>query len=396
SSAQRRLYILQQMDLDSSFYNMPRMIPLGGAPDMEKLEETFVRLIHRHESLRTAFHIIQEEPVQRVHDHVEFKIEYYETDSDNEQTSASIIDRFVRSFDLSHAPLLCAGVIKSSAIPSAGSAAGAFNYHMLMVDMHHTISDGISRMLLTEDFRAMYSGDVLEPLKLQYKDFSQWQNSALETENIKRQETYWLKEFEGEVPVSDIPIDYPRPAVQSFEGSTLDSEINAEHTRLLKRIALENGATLYMVLVGVCNVLLSKLSNTEDIVLGSIIAGRRYIDLDKIIGMFVNTLALRNYPGGRKTFREFLQQIKERTLAAFENQEYPFEDLVDKVPVGRDTNRNPLFDVLFTLNNTATGSAAGNRSEGAVEKEPRPKFSIDEYEDRIANFDLTITAVEAS
>ncbi|MCP5049276.1 MAG: amino acid adenylation domain-containing protein, partial [bacterium] len=398
SSAQRRLYILQQMDLDSSFYNMPRMIPLGGVPDMERLEETFVRLIHRHESLRTSFHIIEEEPVQRVHDHVEFKIKYYETDSDNEQTAASIIDRFVRPFDLSHAPLLRAGVIKSSSIPSAGSSAGSVNYHMLMVDMHHTISDGISRMVLTEDFRAMYSGDVLEPLKLQYKDFSQWQNSVIETENIKRQETYWLKEFEGEVPVPDMPLDYPRPAVQSFEGNRLGSEITAEHTRLLRTMALENGVTLYMVLTAVCNVLLSKLGNTEDVVLGSVIAGRRYVDLEKVIGMFVNTLALRNRPRGGKAFGEFLQDVKERSLAAFENQEYQFEDLVEKVSVKRDTGRNPLFDVMFILNDINTdntGSAAGNRTKSDPGQNLPEESPVDHYEDRVAKFDLTIAAVES-
>ncbi|MCP5046291.1 MAG: amino acid adenylation domain-containing protein, partial [bacterium] len=406
SSAQRRLYILQQMDPGNRFYNMPGIIPLTETPDMKKLETTLIQLIQRHESLRTSFHMIGEDLVQQVHDHVDFEIEDFgrggslcpplhgnhsgilndnksrihgegnhrEQGSHRELPLQAIRD-FARPFDLMNAPLLRVGLAETDP-----------GKHILMVDMHHIISDGISRRLLAADFEAIDRGDTLEPLKLQYKDFSQWQNSPIRKENIKKQETYWLEEFQDQIPVLELPLDYPRPVVQSFEGDTLGSELDVRHTQLLKQLAQENGATLYMVLAAVCNVLLSKLGNTRDIVIGTVVAGRRSIDLDKVFGMFVNTLPLRNAPEDRKTFNQFLLQLKEKTLSAFENQEYPFEDLVENLPVNRDTGRNPLFDVMFTLNNTATGADAS-----------RPAFSLshEEYEDNISKFDLAVTAVES-
>ena len=149
----------------------------------------------------------------------------------------------------------------------------------------------------------------------------------------------------------EIPTDYPRPISQSFEGNSIDFEISAEETRALNALALQGGATLFMVLAAAVNILLSKLSGQEEIIIGTPIAGRRHADLEKIIGMFVNTLALRNYPIGRATFKEFLADVKERILMVFENQEYPFEELVDKLSLKRDMGRNPLFDVMFVLQN---------------------------------------------
>ncbi|MCP5054263.1 MAG: AMP-binding protein, partial [bacterium] len=408
SSAQKRLNIIHQMDLGNTAYNMPQFIPFEETPPVDKLEAAFTKLINRHESLRTSFHMIHNQPVQKVHDHVEFEIEFFgrgtplwsplhgnhsdvngndsDANGNNPGTHGGVpLRSFVRPFDLSNAPLLRVGLVK-----------GGEDEHLLMVDMHHIISDGVSMGVLETDFIALYRDKTLPPLRIHYKDFSQWQNSPSQQESIANQETYWLDEFKGELPVLQLPADYPRPVVQSFEGHKLGFRLTPGETRELRNIALETGSTLFMVLLSLTTILLSRLSGQEDIVIGTPIAGRRHPDLEKIIGMFVNTLAIRNYPVGRKTVKGFIEEVKERTLNAFEHQEYQFEDLVERLPIDRDTGRNPLFDVMFILNNMDSDPAADDLSAAVKADEPHPEFSIDDYRDRVAKFDLTITAVESS
>lgn len=197
----------------------------------------------------------------------------------------------------------------------------------------------------------LYAGKELPESSHQYKDFSQWENSEEQQEAIKRQKSYWLQEFSRQVPLLHLPTDFTRPEVNTFEGGVIDFEINAETVRALEKLASNEGATLYMVILAVYNVFLSKLSGQDDIVVGTSTAGRGHEELNRIIGMFVNALALRNYPRADKTFIEFLREIKKRTLEAFENQDVLFEELVEAVAAERHPNRNPIFDVMFVLNN---------------------------------------------
>ncbi|MCK5058674.1 MAG: amino acid adenylation domain-containing protein, partial [Candidatus Aminicenantes bacterium] len=401
SAAQKRLFILNQMEKDTIGYNMPIVVLLKGKPERDRFTETFRKLIVRHESLRTSFHRLDEEFVQRVHDpeDVEFEIEYHESvgarravpgefpstggvaagrgglDSETRSTQfiTDIIDRFIRPFDLSVAPLLRAGLIPLEK-----------QEHILMVDTHHIISDGTSLGIITGDFMTLYSGKELTPLRIHYKDYCEWQNCDEQKKSLQQQGTYWQERFAGEIPVLDLPTDYPRPAVQSSAGRTVFFEIGPEETASLNRIALEKGATLYMVLLAVYNILLTKLSGREDIIVGAPTAGRRHVDLQGIIGMFINTLSMRNFPAGDKTFRNFLQEVKTATLEAFENQDYQFEDLVEKVQVSRDVSRNPLFDVMFALQNMEVGNV----------EIPGLKLSSYEYENRTAKFDMTLQVFE--
>ncbi|MCP5054196.1 MAG: hypothetical protein GY940_43920, partial [bacterium] len=213
----------------------------------------------------------------------------------------------IRPFDLSNAPLLRVGLIKEEE-----------SKHLLMVDMHHIISDGSSLVVLIGDFMSLYNGKTLPAPQVSYKDFSQWQNSSIQKEIIKQQEFYWLSQFEGEVPALDLPVDYPRPSIQSFEGDSIEFQVGGREYRLLKSMSLREGATLYMVLLSVFTLFLSRLSGQEDIIVGSPIAGRGYAGLESIIGMFVNTLTLRNFPVGEKTFGQYLEEVKKRTLDSFE------------------------------------------------------------------------------
>jgi acyl transferase domain-containing protein/NADPH:quinone reductase-like Zn-dependent oxidoreductase/acyl carrier protein len=379
SSAQRRLYFLQQMGEDNVGYNQSQVVLLEGELKQDKLEAVLRELIERHESLRTSIHMIDDEPVQQIHKEVPFAVEYYdleqgETEAEKWRLGGNIVARFVRPFDLTRAPLFRVGLIKLED-----------KQHIFMLDMHHIITDGISMRNFVGDFLALYINKEFAKLRIRYRDYSEWQIAFKQRETIKLQEEFWLGEFAGEIPVLDLPTDYVRPAVQSYEGGSLNFEIGREETRALRAIASEAGATIFMMLLALYNVLLSKISGQKDIVIGTPIAGRRDGELQKVIGLFVNTLALRNYPSEGKTFRQFLNEVKERTLAAFRNQDLVFEDLVKRVVVRRDPGRNPLFDVLFSMQNFEIQEV----------KVPGLKLKKYEYEDKNSKYDLIFYATEA-
>ncbi|MFN0226054.1 non-ribosomal peptide synthase/polyketide synthase, partial [Paenibacillus sp. KR2-11] len=338
SSAQKRLYILHQLEGAELSYNMPGALLVEGRLDKERFEGAMRALIARHDSLRTGFEMAAGEPVQRVHAEVDFAVEYGRAD---ESEAASVLERFVRTFELEQPPLLRVGLVELGD-----------DRHILLFDMHHIISDGVSMDIFVEEFVSLYAGESLPPLRIQYKDYAVWQGSAAQRERLAGDAAYWLDQFRGELPVLELPADYPRPAVQSYEGQTLEFSVSRQETELLNRIAAENGATLYMVLLAAYKVLLHKYTGQEDLVVGTPIAGRTHADLQGVIGMFVNTLAVRSYPLAEKTFLSYLEEIKATLLGAYEHQNYPFEELVDSLNVARDLSRNPLFDTMFTLHNT--------------------------------------------
>ncbi|HLP57233.1 MAG TPA: amino acid adenylation domain-containing protein [Candidatus Deferrimicrobium sp.] len=382
SPAQKRLYILQQMEIESVHYNMPQVIPFVDKIDVERMEWVFKELIQRHEILRTSFVMVAEEPVQRIQAEVAFEIKVFaelfsKSDPPGPLPGRGSLLKFIRPFDLSQGPLLRAGIINY-----------ADGNSILLVDMHHIITDGTSNRILKEEFKTLYFGKgELPQLRLQYKDYSQWQNSKMHQELIKQQETYWLKSFEGELPVLHLPIDFIRPPVQTFEGCTVDFFIEAAEIIDLKKLTVEVKASLFMVILAAFNVLLFKLTGQEDIVIGTPAAARRHTDLEGIIGMFVNILALRNYPIAEKPFLVFFKELKSRTLAVFENQEYPFEDLVDKLAVPRDTGRNPIFDIVFNLLNQKDYNSENPGNTDIIR-------NINGHKKGVAKFDMTLTAVE--
>ncbi len=370
SSAQKRLYILQELQPGGTTYNMPTVVILKGDLNQEKVEETFSRLLRRHESLRTSFEFREDQIVQIIDDTVDFKVEYHNCTTSEVD---SIVTNFIRPFDLTKAPLMRAGLIKV-----------ADAEHILMLDMHHIISDGTSSSIFVKDFMALYDGEELAELRIQYKDFAEWQGSEKCRAEISKQEEYWLNEFTGEIPVINLPTDYQRPAYQSFEGGRLNFTIDAAKVESLKELTLNENATLYITLLAIYNLFLAKISGQDEIIVGTPVAGRRHADLQDIVGLFINTLALKNLPSASKTFSEFMQDVKEQTLKAFENQEYQFEDLVEKVDVNIDTSRNPLFDVFFVLQNM-------DMPELKISGLTLKPYS---FEKTVAKFDLNLIGVE--
>ncbi|PLV32323.1 Plipastatin synthase subunit C [Bacillus subtilis subsp. subtilis] len=338
SSAQKRIYVLQQLEDGGTGYNMPAVLELEGKLNPERMDRAFKELIKRHESLRTSFkQDAGGDPVQRIHDEAPFTLQTTVLGARTEQEAAAA---FIKPFDLSQAPLFRAQIVKVSD-----------ERHLLLVDMHHIISDGVSVNILIREFGELYNNRNLPALHIQYKDYAVWQEGFKTGDAYKTQEAYWLKQLEGELPVLDLPADHARPPVRSFAGDKVSFTLDQEVASGLHKLARENGSTLYMVLLAAYTAFLSRLSGQEDIIVGSPIAGRPHKDLEPILGMFVNTLALRTRPEGGKPFVQYLQEVRETALEAFEHQDYPFEELVDKLELTRDMSRNPLFDVMFVLQN---------------------------------------------
>ncbi|HEY9261651.1 amino acid adenylation domain-containing protein [Chitinophaga sp.] len=335
SSAQTRLYFLYEFDPASIAYNMPAVIELEGELDQGRLELGFRQLISRHESLRTAIVMVDGVPVQQVLDAPVFAIEKFES-TDTE----AVIRAFIRPFDLAKAPLIRVGLLH---LPNGT--------HLLLIDMHHIISDGVSQSILIKDFMSLYNGEQLSELQLQYKDYAEWQKDGKQQQRLAVQREFWLKEFAEHPPVMDLPGDFQRPRTKSFAGSNRSFELDKDTTRKLKELGAETGATMFMTVLSAFTVLLSKLSNQQDIVVGTQVAGRDHADLEHIIGIFLNALALRNQVDGEQSFRQMLSDVKNKTLAAFENMSYPFEELVDELQIARDISRNPLFNVMFVYRN---------------------------------------------
>jgi amino acid adenylation domain-containing protein len=341
SSSQLRMYILNQLEKKSTNYNMPAALIIEGNLDKDKLEAVFRELILRQEGLRTRFVVAGGEPVQKVESagRAAFVTEYKQKTGDMVKVEDEI-RRFVRPFDLSQAPLLRVGLVKLDK-----------EKYLLMVDIHHIIGDGVSLGIMVREFTTLYEGEDIPPLPIQYRDYALWQQNLVQMGELKKQEAYWLEQLEGNIPVLNLPLDYPRPAMMSFVGEWIEFEIPAETTAELKKLAKQNDVTLYMVMLAAYNVLLQYYTGSETIVVGSAIAGRSHSDLDNIIGVFLNTLVLKNTLRGSQAFVAFLHQVGKNTLRAYDNQEYQFEELVEKLDLKRDYSRNPIFDTMFNFHN---------------------------------------------
>ncbi|TFV07231.1 amino acid adenylation domain-containing protein, partial [Bacillus stratosphericus] len=370
SSAQKRMYILNQREGSKLSYNIPNMLVIDGDLNVAKLQSALVKLIERHESLRTSFKLVQGELSQYIYPNVNFKLKVKKI---NQHEIDAYARKFIIPFDLAKAPLFRVELLKVRP-----------QKHILLIDIHHIISDGISMNVFMQDLFKLYKGDDLPVLPIQYKDFTIWKEKEFDQPYIKKQKSYWLETLSGELPVLQIPTDFARPSIQDFNGGIVEFEIDEHTSNALRDLAARTDTTLYMVLLAIYTMMLSKYSNQTDIIVGSPIAGRLNSDLDRVIGMFVNTLAMRNYPEGEKSFTNYLMEVKENTLNAFENQDYPFEELVDNLNFPRDMSRSAIFSVMFAMQNI----------EQNFETIENLNFTPTKLDYHISKFDLTLTAIE--
>lgn len=370
SSAQKRLYFLYELEKTSTAYNIPNIVKLSGDVDKDKLNNVFKNLISRHEILHTSFQVIDGKVMQKISALTDFEIEYFNATRKEVQ---SLIKRFIRPFDLSLAPLVRVGLIETG-----------YREHVLMVDMHHIISDGVSQGILIKEFMALYNNNELPPITLQYKDYAEWQQSDGQREVASSYKKFWMSEFSQEVTTLELPTDFLRPKVKVYNGDSIEFDINEENTSRLKSIAETEGATMFMVLLSVYNILLSKLADQTDIIIGTPISDRQHPDLGTIMGMFVNTLPIRNYVNKESRYREFLKEVNVKTISCFANQSFQYEEIIDELKFERNPGHNPLFDVMFSYENFGG-------PEFAI-----PGLLIQPYENKhtVSKFDLTLTAME--
>ncbi|MFS0655356.1 amino acid adenylation domain-containing protein, partial [Bacillus sp. 179-C3.3 HS] len=372
TSAQKRLFVLQKMSNAERSYHMPAVLKLEGEFDEKRFTHAVHQLVHRHEAFRTSFDFVQDEPVQRIEEDVMLNIEKIDG---NGRDIQQLMNDFIRPFDLEKAPLLRIGLVPVSV-----------DVHYLLIDMHHIISDGASVSILIDELSALYRGDELEDLPVQYKDYAVWSKREEFLSQKGAQEAFWLNQLHGELPVLSLPEDLPRPKVQTFDGDRMTFTIDGQLKQQLDELVKTLHSTTYTVLLTCYSALLSKLSGQEDIIIGSPIVGRTHPDIQSVIGMFVNTLALRTKPEGHQTFAEFASSVHDLVLEANEHQLYPFEELVDQVQTVRDTSRHPIFDVVFSMEN----ADIRHLEMGDIDIVPQA------FEEKTAKFDLTLTGKESS
>ncbi len=338
SASHIKMLLLQEMDPSNISFNITAIKKVYGKLDIQRVEQTICKLIERHAALRTYFDIVEGEFVQFIEENINFKLDYEEAE---EQLAEKIIEDFIKPFDLRKAPLFRIKIVKMRE-----------ELFLMLFDMHHIISDGHSMSIFTDNFSKIYSGEPLKEMRINYGDYSIWRQEFLQSKEFNEQEQYWLKVFETGVPALNIPTDYTRPSVLNMEGRTEEITIDIETAGLLKKFAKDNRVTIYMVLLAAYNILLSKYSNEEDIVVGSPLSGRNHEDLNQSIGMFINTVPLRNFPCGDKTLAKFIEEVKENTLKAFENSLYPVDLLEKKLDIHKEKGRSGLYDTIFVLQNT--------------------------------------------
>ncbi|WP_339251668.1 amino acid adenylation domain-containing protein [Sporosarcina sp. FSL W8-0480] len=359
-SSAKRMYVLQEVNPDSLAYNMPFGIEVKGNFDTELFSAVFQKLIEHHEILRTSFHIEDGEYIQRISQTVDADIRIL----DGGLSKKQLMQEFVRPFELNKNRLVRLGLVKLSE-----------SHGYLLFDTHHIVSDAVSINLFMEEFIALCNGGELEKQVIQYKNYSEWFN----TRDLQAQKDYWHNIYKTKPEALHLPYDAKRPMIKTFNGDRITIDLQEDVTAKIRRFANENHLTDYMILLGGLMITLHKYSHQEDIVIGSPMFGRTHKDVEKALGMFVNTLAMRGYPNAEKTIKDFLDEVKEHCMGAYENQEYPFEELVDEVVDKRDPSRNPLFDVSFTLQNAAEFKFELNTMsiEDVFTADPLSKFDID-------------------
>ena len=368
--AQRRIYFVEQLESTGTTYNIPVLIDLEGPLDEGRLKGAIDALVQRHEALRTTFELADGVPVQRVHPSAKYRPTREDVGAGDVD---AIVGQFVQPFDLAKAPLFRVKLLRVSA-----------THHVLAWDLHHTIFDGSSIPILMRELMALYDGRQLPPLRIQYRDYAAWHERVLASPLMRDQERFWLSMFPDSVPVLDLPTDFRRPTFLSHEGNKIHFRLDPALVARLKQVALDAETTLYVVLLCAYNVLFAKYSGQDDVVIGTGAAGRTHVDVQDLIGMFVATLPIRSFPSDEKPIRQYLRELNDIFLSAFENQDYPFEQLVEKLKVRRDSSRNPLFDVGMVYQSMGFPSVEGGGVEARLRR----------YTHRIAHVDVLLEVVD--
>jgi amino acid adenylation domain-containing protein len=378
SFAQERLWFLDRLQPGSAFYNIPLALRLHGELDVAALERALGETVRRHESLRTVFAEADGAPVQVVAPFRGFAlaVEDLSALADEEREAAlrgRVAEEGTRPFDLAAGPLFRAGLVRLGE-----------EEHVLLLCMHHAVSDGWSLGVLLGELAALYAayregaGSPLPEPALQYADYAVWQRENLRGEVLDGQVAWWKAQLAGAPALLELPTDRPRPAVQSYRGAFERVDLPAALAERLRGLGRREGASLYMVLLAAFQALLARYAGSDDMVVGTAIAGRTRREVEGLVGLFVNTLALRTDLSGDPGFRALLRRVRETTLGAYAHQDVPFEKLVEELHPERSLGHSPLVQVMFTLNDTGRAPAglAGLRVEGVEQRAETTKFDL--------------------
>ncbi|MET0646274.1 MAG: condensation domain-containing protein, partial [Pyrinomonadaceae bacterium] len=352
SYGQQRLWFLDRLEPGNPFYNSPSAIRLEGRLDADALGRSLTELARRHEVLRTRFVEDSGELTQEVTPAQPVPLPLIdlsqEINGERESAARRLMEEEARRpFDLSRGPLLRCSLVRL-----------ADDEHVLLITMHHIVSDGWSVGVMVRELTTLYAAftrseaSPLEELPVQYSDYARWQREHLSGERLERQLAYWRERLSGAPALLALPTDRPRPAVQSYRGADISFTLPAELVAELRRLGQAHGCTLFMTLLAGWQALLARYSGQEDVVVGTPIAGRTHGETEGLIGFFVNTLALRTDLTGDPSFEELLGRVRETTLGAYAHQEVPFERLVEELQPERSLSHQPVFQVVLSLQNT--------------------------------------------
>ncbi|MDM9379431.1 amino acid adenylation domain-containing protein [Chlorogloeopsis sp. ULAP01] len=386
SFAQQRLWFLNQLNPDSSVYNMPAAIGVQGSLNIAALTQTFNEIARRHEILRTSFVTVNGKPIQIINPTVSIPLSVVNLQDLPDAKRQTEVTRLIKEeaekpFDLTQTPLLRTTLLQLDVTE-----------YVLLLTIHHIVADGWSIDVLIREVMVLYEafcGDQPSPLAelpIQYADFALWQSQYLQGEVLANQLAFWREKLGNHPPVLELPTDRPRPAIQTFRGATQSFSLSAEVTEAFKTLSQTEGTTLFVTLLAAFKTLLYRYTGQEDILLGSPIANRNRAETEGLIGFFVNTLVLRTDVSGNPSFRELIARVHEQASTAYAHQDIPFEQLAAELQPERDLSRNPLIQVMFVLENRST--SLGELGD--------LKLSLLEINTAIAKFDLTLILSETS
>ena len=390
TAAQNRLWVLSQLAESSKAYHISGAVKIRGQIVLDQLETAFQKLLDRHESLRTCFKTNAAGEVRqyiRPSTLLNFSLERYLWASD--QVDRSLILQLLEeknsiSFDLENGPLVRALIIEVKK-----------EEYIFFLTMHHIIADGWSMELLISEVLSVYDqliqegAVVLPPLDLQYKDYAVWQETLAETQRYQEAEKFWLQQFQGDLPVLNLPSFKTRPQLQTYEGEVYAHKFSPAFLQNIKAFSKKEEVTLFMVLLTGVNTLLHLYTAEEDIILGTPVAGRIHPDLENQIGLYLNTLAIRSELRSNQTFLELLYALETTLINAYQHQEYPFDELINKLNLKRDASRSALFDVMVVLQSQGQlKSLSRQKNIAGLQLESFP------FNRKTSRFDLSLTFTE--
>jgi hypothetical protein len=350
SYAQQSVWFIDKLNPGNTAYNIAIAVRLKGDLDKDAMWRSLKEIVDRHEVFRTSFPIVNDEPVQRIATKPDLVLTETDLDGWRENEKQEEVERIARAeashpFDLGRGPLVRMKLLRLSE-----------QKHVLLVTIHHIIFDGWSGTVMMQEFNQLYSAfargepSPLPALEIQYADFALWERTWLHGAALDEHLAYWRRQL-ADLPVLELPLDRPRPPIKSYHGAIVNFELGRDLTQQLQELSGKEDATIFMIMLTAFQTILGKYSGQQDVPLGAVIANRNRLELEKLIGLFVNTVVIRTRLDPDLSFRALLRQVRQTTLDAYQNPDVPFEKVVQHLLPGRDMDRTPLVQAMFVFQN---------------------------------------------